>query len=110
MTRILGTEAGHCKSIPCGDTDLATERRRELANPFHERLIAGHDQRHADRDTALGDRRTCQFATDLAVEPDVFSKNDLAAAAQSPAIDKFARLNSFAHRKPPEHHDLAEQK
>ncbi len=47
--RILGTEAGHCKAIPGGDTDLAAERHPTASRmPLDQRLVAGHDQRRAD--------------------------------------------------------------
>ena len=83
---------------------------RCLANSLHQRLIAGHDQRGADRDAAVGDRRPRQLLADVAVEPDGFRKHQPAAAAQPPAIDEFAMQHLFAHRRAAEHHDFAEQK
>src|SRR6185312_6830254 len=50
---ILGTEARHCKSIPAGDADFATERFRCFTDPLHESFVAGNDQRRANRDTAI---------------------------------------------------------
>ena len=59
--RILGTEPRHCKPVPTGDADLAAEGCGQFANPLHQRLVARHDQRGADRDAALGDRRCLSF-------------------------------------------------
>ena len=54
---ILGTETGHCKSIPGGDSDLAAERFRGFTDSLHHGLIAGHDQRGADGNATLRDGR-----------------------------------------------------
>src|SRR6201989_3095523 len=53
---ILGTEARHCKSIPCGDGGLATKARGGFPNARDQRLVARHDQGRADRDTAVRNR------------------------------------------------------
>ena len=106
----MGTEARHCKSIPAGDADLAAERFRRFADPLHQRLVAGHDQRRADGDAAVSDGRPRQLLADVAVEPDGFRKNQPTAAAQAPAVDELAMQHLFAHRGAAEHHDFAEQK
>src|SRR5580700_6405910 len=38
---ILGTEARHCKSIPCGDCGFATEGRSDLPDALDQGLVAG---------------------------------------------------------------------
>src|SRR5205823_3723285 len=88
--RILGTETGHCKSIPAGDADLAAERFRRFANPLYDCLIARHNERRADGDAALRNGRPRQFLADVAVEPDGFRKHELSATAQAPAVDELA--------------------
>ena len=105
----MGTETGHCKSIPRGDADLAAERFRRLTNPLDQRLVARHDQRGADRDAAVGDGRPRQLIADVAVEPDGLRKHELTPAAQAPAVDELAVQHLFAHRRAAEHHDFAEQ-
>src|SRR6202035_984173 len=98
LPRILGTETRHCKPVPGGDTDLAAEGCRQFADPLHQRLVAGHDQRGADSHAAFGDRRPAQLFADVAIEPDIFSEYQPAAAAEAPAVGEFARLHSLAHR------------
>src|SRR5260370_29971141 len=107
--RILGTEAGHCKSVPRGNADFAAERFGKLANPCYQRLIARHDQRGADGHATFCDRRSSQPFADVAVEPYSFRKRQPAAAPHSPAVDEFAMQHALANRRAAEHHDLADQ-
>jgi hypothetical protein len=93
-----------------GDADLAAGRFRCFADPLHQRLVARHDQRRADRYAAISDRRPRQLLADVTVEPDGFSKHQLPATAQAPAVDELAVQHLFAHRRAAEHHDFAEQK
>src|SRR5206468_8546241 len=88
---------------------LAGERIRCLAEARDERLIAGYDQSRTNRRAALGNRRSRELSADIAVEPDGFSEDQLAAAAQPPAVDELALLHPLAHGGSAEHHDLAEQ-
>ncbi len=80
-----------------------------LANPLHQRLVARHDQRGADRHAASCDRRACKLFADIAIETNVLGEHQPAAAAQPPALDEFALQHSLAHRRAAEHHDFAKQ-
>ena len=85
------------------------KRLRGLANPRHQRLVARHDQRGADGDAALRDRRAGELFADVAVEPHGFREHQPAAAAQPPAVDKTPGQHFLAHRGAAEHHDFAQQ-
>ena len=79
----MGTEARHCKSIPGGDADFATEGFGGLAKVPDHGFIARNDQRSADGDTAIGDRRPAQFFADIAVEVTrVYDPRELAESAR----------------------------
>src|SRR5206468_1740958 len=93
--RILGTEPRHCKAIPRRYPDLAGERIRCLAEALDERLIAGHDQSRPNRRADFGNRRSRELFADIAVEPDRFSEDQLAAAAPP------ARARDRPFRRPP---------
>ena len=95
LRRILGTETGHCKSIPRGDADFTAEGFGQLANPLHQRLVARHDQRGADRHAAFGHRRPGELFADLAVEPHGFGEYQPAAAPHA-ASDRRTRHAAFA--------------
>src|SRR5262245_31612474 len=88
--RILGTAPRHCKAIPGGDADLAAEGFRGLADELDHGLVTGHDQRRADGNAALCNRWLRQLRSDVTIEPDRLGKDQLAAAAQAPAVDELA--------------------
>src|ERR1700719_1805850 len=106
---ILGTEARHCKSIPGRDCGLATEGRCDLPDTLDQRLVAGNDQRRADRDTAIRNRPLPQLLADAVFQPNGLRKHKLSAAPHAPPIDESALLHPLAHGRAAEHGDFAEQ-